>query len=63
MKKSIELTEQEANELIRILDLALKSAGLLIADNVLYFRNKLNEAFQQNLQPEKKDVKKDEEKK
>jgi hypothetical protein len=49
-KAVIELTEDEATQLVRIIDFAIKQVGIAdggdMANNGLYFLNKLNKAFQ-----------------
>lgn len=42
---TLELTEQEANTLIALLDAAVRAKGLEAAQAALYFHNKLKEAF------------------
>lgn len=42
---TIELTEQEANTLIVLLNEAVKSKGLEAAEAGIYFQRKLKEAF------------------
>lgn len=42
---TIELTEQEANTLIALINEAVKSKGLDAAQAGVYFQNKLKEAF------------------
>ena len=41
---TLELTEREANELIRLLDIAVKAGGLNVAENSVYFAKKLKQA-------------------
>lgn len=45
MKKSIELTEQEANALLAIIDIANKAEGLKISGNCIHFANLIQSAF------------------
>ena len=49
--KLVEITENEASQLIKILDLAVKQVGILdggeVANNAIYFANKLNQAFKE----------------
>lgn len=42
---NIQLTEQEANTLIALINEAVKSKGLEAAQAGVYFQNKLKEAF------------------
>lgn len=48
-KVSIEFTEQEATQLVRILDFSVKQVGISdggeVANNGIYFLNKINSAF------------------
>ncbi len=44
MKKRLDLTEQEAQELIMIIDIAVKAAGLNIASSALYFAERIKNA-------------------
>lgn len=48
-KKVIEITQSEANQLIKILDFAVKQIGIgdggEVANNAIYFANKINQAF------------------
>jgi len=54
---NIELNEEEANQLIKVLDLALKQVGLSdggeMANSSLYFLNKFNTAFNEENAEEK----------
>ena len=52
-KVNIEFTEQEANALIQLLDLACKKEGLRVADSVVHFNNKLQLAFKGKFTEEK----------
>jgi hypothetical protein len=45
MKKTIELTENEANALIAIIDVANKAEGLKLAGNCIHFATLLQNAF------------------
>lgn len=49
-KAVIEITQDEAAQLVRIIDFAIKQVGISdggdMANNGLYFLNKLNQAFQ-----------------
>lgn len=48
-KANIEFTEEEATQLIKVMDLAVRQVGVSdggeVANNALYFIKKLNEAF------------------
>ena len=44
-KAKIEFTEQEANGLLSLLDIACKTGGLPVANSCLHFSNKLQLAF------------------
>lgn len=43
---AVEFTEKEADLLISLLDAAVKSGGLSVANNALVFVNRLQKAFQ-----------------
>ena len=43
----LELNEQEGNELIKLLDLAVKFQGLIVAGSCQYFHDKLKKAFEE----------------
>lgn len=45
INKKLELTEQEAQVLINIINVAVKSEGLVIAESALYLSNKIQNAF------------------
>ena len=45
--REIEFTEEEANSLINLLDIAVKSQGLNAANNALVLVNKLQVAFKE----------------
>lgn len=45
MSKKIELTEQEAQVLINLINVALMHKGLEIAESSLYLSNKIQKAF------------------
>jgi capsular polysaccharide biosynthesis protein len=51
MKVAIELTEEEATQLIKIINITVKNVGIEdggeIANNAVYFLNKINQAFLQ----------------
>ena len=48
-KAQIELTEAEATQLVKILDFTVKQVGIAdggeVANNAIYFLNKINAAF------------------
>ena len=52
MEKEVLLTEQEANVLIGLLDVAVKSDGLKVAQNALALVSKLQQAFQETPEPQ-----------
>lgn len=43
--KKIELNEKEAETLIRLLEIALKSEGFNVAESVIYLKRKIEEPF------------------
>jgi len=45
---TLELTEQEANILIQLLDIAVKAEGLKAAEASLFFTNKIKSKFSDN---------------
>lgn len=45
MIKNVEFSQEEANALIGVLDLAVKAGGLNAAESALYFHKKLSDAF------------------
>lgn len=51
-KASIEFTESEAAQLVKIIDVAVKQVGIAdggeLANNGVYFLNKINQAFKEN---------------
>lgn len=55
----LELTEQEAEVLIKLLDIATKAGGLSVADASLYFFNKLKSQEPIVVQDKVKNVKKE----
>lgn len=50
-KLILELTKAEADELFKLLDLAVKSGGLQVAHNAVVFHQKLNLAYTASLEP------------
>ncbi|MCC7514529.1 MAG: hypothetical protein IT212_07535 [Bacteroidia bacterium] len=52
MKKSIELTQQEADALIHLIDLAVKSTGLMHAEAGVVFLKRIQEVFREEKEPE-----------
>ncbi len=52
----IVFTPQEANELIKLLDEAVKAKGLLLAKSGIYFLDKIQGAFKQP-EPKQEEVK------
>ena len=52
MEKEVLLTEQEANVLIGLLDIAVKSDGLKVAQNALALVSKLQQAFTDTPEPQ-----------
>jgi len=48
--KNIELTVEEANVLIQIIDIAQRNQGLSLSKNCIYFADKLQEAFKEEIQ-------------
>lgn len=52
-KLVLELTKAEADELYKLLDIAVKSAGLSVAHNAVVFHQKLNLAHKASLEPVK----------
>lgn len=46
MKQTIEFNEEEANQLIQLLNIANKAEGLKVSQACVYFHSKLNQAFQ-----------------
>lgn len=52
----IELSNEEANVLVNLLDVAVKSAGLQAAESALHFVNKIKEAAKLAVEPQKETV-------
>jgi hypothetical protein len=50
---SLDLSEQEQRELVNLLDIAVKAGGLGVAQNAVYFLNKLKAAPKAEPKPEK----------
>ena len=48
--KNIELTVEEANVLIQIIDIAQRNQGLSLSKSCVYFADKLQEAFKEEIQ-------------
>lgn len=48
LSKKIELTEDEAQVLINLINAALMAKGLGVAESALYFSDKINKAFLPN---------------
>jgi len=55
MKKNLELTEAEAQEMVKLFDLAVKAAGLNVAQNCLYFTGKIQALFNTKAELPKKE--------
>lgn len=53
---NIELTPEEANVLVSLIDVAVKSAGLQAAESALHFVNKIKEAAKPAVEPQKETV-------
>lgn len=47
----IELTEQEGNTLLVMIDEAVKAKGLIYAEAGVYFKKKLEQAFKEKNEP------------
>lgn len=47
----LELTKAEADELYKLIDIAVKSAGLQVAHNAVVFHQKLNLAHKASIEP------------
>lgn len=52
--KNIALTEQEANALLQLLNIAVKTQGMQAAQTALHLNNKVIEAFQEQPKKSKK---------
>ena len=52
--KNIQLTQQEANALLQLIDFALKANGINVAQAGLHLTNKIQEAFKE--EPETEEV-------
>jgi len=61
MEKEVLLTEQEANVLIGLLDIAVKSDGLKVAQNALALVSKLQQAFTDAPEPQAPELMEEEE--
>lgn len=53
MKNSIELTEQEANVLINLINISVQAKGLEVAESAVYLLKKIKEAFEVKPEPVK----------
>lgn len=57
--KNLILNLKEAQGLVQLLDIAVKSGGLQIASSAMYFVDKINKTFQDEIKQEiKKETKK-----
>ena len=50
MKKKIEFTKDEANNLLALLNISLKTEGINIAKTVVYFQDKFEIAFAEEIE-------------
>lgn len=48
---SVEFTHVEAENLMKLIDLAVKSAGMQVAAQAVHFHQKLDNAFKASLEP------------
>lgn len=46
---TVEFTRSEAEILVKLIDLAVKSAGMSVAANAVFFHNKLDQAYKDSL--------------
>ena len=53
--KNIQLTEQEASALLKLIDIAVKTNGLNVAQAALHISNKIQEAFKEEPETEEED--------
>lgn len=49
-KIAIEFTKEEANALVQLLDIAQKTQGLPVSKSCIYFFEKFNEAFKDEVE-------------
>lgn len=55
MKKNLELTEAEAQEMVKLFDIAVKAEGLNVAQNCLYFTRQVQALFNTKAEVPKKE--------
>lgn len=48
---TVEFTRSEAEVLVKLIDLAVKSAGMSVAANAVFFHNKLDQAYKDSVTP------------
>ena len=54
MKKKIEFTQDEAINLLALLNISLKTEGINIAKTVVYFQDKFEKAFSEEIEKAQK---------
>lgn len=55
MNSSIELTQEEGQVLINLINIAVKSNGLEVAEAGIFFLNKIKKAFEPEVKPDLKE--------
>ncbi len=51
-KKTLDINKNEAQALIGLIDIAIKQEGLKIANNAIYWANKIDNLFKETPSPE-----------
>tara|TARA_R100001594_G_scaffold64055_1_gene98366 strand:+ start:813 stop:1016 length:204 start_codon:yes stop_codon:yes gene_type:complete len=54
MEKKIEFTQEEAINLLALLNISLKTEGMNIAKTVVYFQDKFEKAFAEDMEKARK---------
>jgi hypothetical protein len=57
MNKSINFTEQEANALLILIDIAIKTRGIEAAEAGVILTKKIKESFKEDIKEEKEEIK------